>query len=131
MSRRISGGELLVRCLLEEGVKYVFGVPGAQLLTILDAIKRIGEPRGLKFVTCRHEQAAANMADAWARVTGEPGVCIGTVGPGGANLIPGVYPAWADGVPMIVLTAQNQTWRSYPDHGSMQALDQYHLFKPI
>ncbi|MBS7288831.1 MAG: thiamine pyrophosphate-binding protein [Candidatus Freyarchaeota archaeon] len=131
MSKRISGGELLVRCLLEEGVRYIFGVPGAQLLTILDAVKRIGEPHGMNFVTCRHEQAAANMADAWARVTGEPGVCIGTVGPGGANLIPGVYPAWADGVPMIVLTAQNQTWRSYPDHGSMQALDQYHLFKPI
>ncbi len=131
MAKKISGGELLVRCLIEEGVKYVFGVPGAQLLTILDAIKRVGERHGLAFVNCRHEQAAANMADAWARVTGEPGVCIGTIGPGGANLVPGVYPAWADGVPMIVLTGQNQTWRSYPDHGSMQALDQYHLFKPI
>ena len=128
---KISGGEVLVRCLIEEGVKYVFGVPGAQLLTFLDAIKRIGEEHGLKFVGCRHEQAAANMADAWARMTGEPGVCVGTVGPGGANLVPGVYPAWADGIPMIVLTAQNQTWRSYPDHGSMQALDQFHLFKPI
>lgn len=128
---RISGGEVLVRCLVEEGVKYVFGVPGAQLLTFLDAIKRVGEKRGLRFVGCRHEQAAANMADAWARMTGEPGVCVGTVGPGGANLVAGVYPAWADGVPMMVLTAQNQSWRSYPDHGSMQALDQFHLFKPI
>ncbi len=129
---KISGGELLVRCLMEEGVKYVFGVPGAQPLPILDAIKRLGEEEGkIKFVMCRHEQAAANMADAWARVTGEPGVCLGTVGPGGANLVPGVYPAWADGIPMVVLTAQNQTFRSYPDHGSMQALDQFHLFEPI
>jgi len=128
---KVSGGELLVRCLVEEGVRYVFGVPGAQLLTFLDAIKRVGEKHGLKFVGCRHEQAAANMADAWARKTGEPGVCVGTVGPGGANLVPGVYPAWADGIPLVVLTAQNQTWRSYPDHGSMQALDQLHLFKPI
>ena len=74
---------------------------------------------------------AANMADAYARVKGELGVCVGTVGPGGANLVPGVYPAWADGVPLVVLTAQNQTWRSYLDHGSMQALDHYNLFKPI
>jgi acetolactate synthase-1/2/3 large subunit len=71
------------------------------------------------------------MADAWARVTGEVGVCLGTVGPGAADLVPGVYPAWADSVPVLVLTAQNQSWRSYPDHGSMQALDQVPLFAPI
>ncbi|MEM0202410.1 MAG: thiamine pyrophosphate-binding protein [Archaeoglobaceae archaeon] len=127
----ISGGELLVKCLLKERVKYVFGVPGAQLLPILDAIKRIGEKEGMRFVNCRHEQAAASMADAYARVSGEIGVCIGTVGPGGADLVPGVYPAYADGIPMLVITAQNQTWKSYPDRGSMQALDQYHLLKPI
>ncbi len=128
---KISGGELLVKCLIKENVKYVFGVPGGQLLTFLDAIKRVGEKHGMKFVNCRHEQAAASMADAYARVSGEIGVCVGTIGPGGADLVPGVYPAYADGVPMLVLTAQNQTWRSYPDYGSMQSLDQYHLFKPI
>ncbi|MEM0214483.1 MAG: thiamine pyrophosphate-binding protein [Archaeoglobaceae archaeon] len=127
----ISGGELLVKCLLKEKIKYIFGVPGAQLIPILDAIKRIGEKEGMKFVNCRHEQSAASMADAYARVSGEIGVCMGTVGPGGADLVPGVYPAFADGIPMLVLTAQNQTWRSYPDRGSMQALDQFHLLKPI
>jgi acetolactate synthase-1/2/3 large subunit len=127
----ISGGELLVKCLIQEGVKYIFGIPGAQLLPILDAIKRFGEKYGMRFVNCRHEQAAASMADAYARVSGEMGVCMGTVGPGGADLVPGVYPAFADGVPLLVITAQNQTWRSYPDRGSMQALDQYHLLKPI
>jgi acetolactate synthase-1/2/3 large subunit len=79
----------------------------------------------------RHEQAAAHMADAWARVTGEPGVCLGTVGPGVADLIPGIYSAYADSIPLIVLGAQNQTWRSYPEHGSMQGLDQINLVAPI
>ena len=79
----------------------------------------------------RHEQAAAHMADAYARVTGQPGVCMGTIGPGAADLVPGVYTAWADSIPMIVLTAQNQTWKSYPERGSMQSLEQIDLFAAI
>ena len=71
------------------------------------------------------------MADAWARVTGKPGVCLATVGPGVADLVPGVYTAWADSIPVVVLGAQNQTWRIYPEHGSMQALDQVGLMTPI
>ena len=128
---KLSGGEILVECLLAEGVKYVFGIPGAQLTPLLDAIYRIGRERGLEFVNVRHEQAAAHMADAYYRVTGKVAVCLGTVGPGAADLVPGVYAAYADSIPIVVITAQNQTWRSYPDHGSMQALDQYMLFKAI
>lgn len=128
---QINGAEALVRCLIEEGVRYVFGVPGDQCNPITDAIYRLGGEVGMKFVTTRHEQAAAHMADAWARVTGQPGVCLGTVGPGVADLVPGVYPAWADSVPIVVLGAQNQTWRCYPEHGSMQALDQVPLMAPI
>lgn len=127
----ISGAEALVRCLVEEGVRYVFGIPGDQCSPITDAIHRLGGKSGIKFVTTRHEQAAAHMADAWARVTGEPGVCLATVGPGVADLVPGVYAAYADSVPVIVLGAQNQTWRCYPEHGSMQALDQIPLMAPI
>jgi len=127
----ISGAEVLVRCLIEEGIRYVFGVPGDQCNPITDAIFRLGEKKGIRFVTMRHEQAAAHAADAWARVTGEPGVCLGTVGPGVADLVPGVYAAYADSVPIIVLGAQNQTWRCYPEHGSMQALDQVPLMAPI
>ncbi len=127
----LTGAEALVRCLIAEGVRYVFGIPGDQCLPIVDAIYRLGHAEGLEFITVRHEQAAANMADAWARVTGEPGVCLGTVGPGVADLVPGVYPAWADSVPMIVLGAQNQTWRIYPEQGSMQSLEQVPLMKPI
>jgi len=112
----IMGAELLVKCLIKEGVRYVFGVPGDQCNPITDAIHRLGRDAGLEFVMTRHEQAAAHMADAWARVTGQPGVCLATVGPGVADLVPGVYPAYADSIPLIVLGAQNQTWRSYPEH---------------
>ncbi|UCE46394.1 MAG: thiamine pyrophosphate-binding protein [Phycisphaerales bacterium] len=125
---RLTGGEILKRYLVQENVRYVFGVPGDQLYPILDAIYK---DKRIDFVTMRHEAAAAHAADAWARTTGEPGVCLGTVGPGAANLVGGVYPAFADSIPMIVITAQNQAWRSYPDHGSMQALDQISLFKAV
>ncbi|MFX1505250.1 MAG: thiamine pyrophosphate-binding protein [Promethearchaeota archaeon] len=123
-----TGGELIVECLKQEGVKYVFGIPGDQLYPILDAIYK---DESIDFVTFRHEQSSANAADAWSRVTNQPGVCLGTVGPGAADLVPGVYTAFADSIPMIVLTAQNQTWNIMPGHGMTQDLDQVNLFKPI
>ena len=124
----MTGGEVLAKCLLEEKVRYVFGVPGDQLYPLLDSVHT---STGIDFITFRHEQAAAHAADAWARTTGEPGVCLGTVGPGAADLVPGVYAAFADSIPMIVLCAQNQSWRINPDHGSTQGLDQLNLFRPI
>jgi acetolactate synthase-1/2/3 large subunit len=127
----VMGAELLVQCLIQEEVQFVFGIPGGQLCPILDAIRRLGVDAGLQFIMTRHEQAAAHMADAYTRVTGRPGVCLGTVGPGAADLVPGVYAAWADSIPMLVLTAQNQTWKSYPERGSMQSLDQIGLLAPI
>lgn len=126
---KISGGELVVRCLLEEQVPFIFGVPGDQPYPVLDACYE-HEDR-IQWITFRHEAAAAHAADAYARITGSPGVCLGTVGPGAANLVPGVYVAYADSIPMVVLTAQNQSWKSYPAHGSMQSLDQLTLFKAI
>jgi acetolactate synthase-1/2/3 large subunit len=128
---KVMGADLLVKCLIQEGVRFVFGIPGGQLCPILDGIRRLGGEAGLQFVMTRHEQAAAHRADAYARVTGQPGVCMGTIGPGAADLVPGVYAAWADSIPMVVLTAQNQSWKSYPERGSMQALDQIGLFEPI
>lgn len=125
---RLTGGDVLAECLIQERVEKIFGVPGDQLYPLLDAI---GASDCMEFITTRHEQAAAHAADAWARITGEPGVCVGTVGPGAADLVPGVYAAFADSVPMVVITAQNQTWKINPDHGSMQALDQQSLFAPI
>ncbi|NIN66650.1 MAG: thiamine pyrophosphate-binding protein [Anaerolineae bacterium] len=127
----VMGAELLVKCLIQENVEFIFGIPGDQTCPMLDAIRRLGPETGLQFIMTRHEQAAAHMADSYSRVTGRPGVCTGTVGPGAANLVPGVYPAWADSIPMVILTGQNQTWKSYPERGSMQSLDQVRLFEPI
>ncbi len=124
----MTGGELIIDCLKQEGIKFVFGIPGDQLYPILDAIY---QEDSIDFVTFRHEQSSANATDAWARVTNKPGVCLGTVGPGAADLVPGVYTAFADSIPMVVITAQNQTWNIYPGHGMTQDLDQINLFKPI
>jgi acetolactate synthase-1/2/3 large subunit len=127
----ISGGEILAQCLANEDVNYIFGIIGDQWNSFFDILARKGDQLGIEFITTRHEAAAAHMADAYARTTGKPGICLGTVGPGAANLIGGVYAAYADSIPIVVLTAQNQTWRIYPDSGMTQALDQIHLFKPI
>jgi acetolactate synthase-1/2/3 large subunit len=125
---QMTGGEIIVKCLKQEDVKYIFGIPGDQMYPVLDAIY---QDETIDFISFRHEQSAANAADAWARITNKPGVCFGTVGPGAANLVPGVYSAFADSIPMIVLCAQNQTWHIYPNHGMTQDLDQINLFKPI
>ncbi len=124
---RITGGEILKRVLEKEGVKYVFGVPGDQLYPFLNALKN----SSITFITFHSEAAAAQAADAYSRTTGNLGVVVGTVGPGAANLVGGIYPAFAENIPILIITAQNQTFRSYPDHGSMQALDQYSLFKAV
>ncbi|WXG42275.1 MAG: thiamine pyrophosphate-binding protein [Candidatus Freyarchaeum deiterrae] len=127
----ISGGDLLLRCIAQEKVRFIFGIVGGQWLPFMDALYREGKNLGVEYVGTRHEQSAAHMADAYARLTGNPGVCLGTVGPGAVDLVPGVYPAYADSIPMVVLTVQNQTWKSYPDHGSTQGLDQLALFKGV
>ncbi len=128
---RLLGADVLVKCLIQEDVRFVFGIPGGQLTTLLDAIHRFGREEGLDFIMTRHEQAAAHMADTYSRLTGKVGVCVGTVGPGAVDLVPGVYEAYVNSIPILVLTAQNQTWKSYPDHGATQGCDHLGLFKPI
>ncbi len=124
---KITGGELLKRILERYGINFVFGVPGDQLYPFLNAL----HDSNIRFITFHDETSAAHAADAYARVTNEIGVVTATVGPGAANLIGGLYPAYSENIPMLVITAQNQTFRSYPDQGSMQALDQYELFKAV
>ncbi|MBU4194359.1 MAG: thiamine pyrophosphate-binding protein [Actinobacteria bacterium] len=127
----ITGGELLAKCLLNEGVTKVFGIPGGQLTTFIDAIVRVGQPEGLEFVMTRHETAAVNMADAWVRVSGDLAVCTGTVGPGASNMIGGMETAMADNVPLLAITPQIHSDRSYPFQGSQQQLDQMTLFSAV
>ena len=102
-----TGAELLVKCLIAHGVKYIFGIPGAAVMPIMEVLRRDEKLRGTpKFILCRHEQNAAFMAGAWGRITETPGVCIATAGPGATNLVTGVATANADRDPMIAITGE-------------------------
>ncbi len=126
----INGGDVLVKALLEEDVKYLFGIIGGQFLNMFDAVYKWGREKGINTVMFRHEQAAAQAADAWARVTNKPGICFGTVGPGATQLVPGVGAAWSDNIPLIVIVPQVNS--KFSDSFTLQGnLDQITMFKPI
>jgi len=128
--KKIRGGEVVVKCLLEESVKKIFGIIGGQLITIYDAVYSWGREKGIDTVMFRHEQAAAHAADAWARVTNTPGVCMGTVGPGATHLVPGVGAAWSDNIPIITIVPQVRS-REFDKFVLQGGLDQITMFKPI
>ncbi|MFX1461361.1 MAG: thiamine pyrophosphate-binding protein, partial [Promethearchaeota archaeon] len=127
---KINGGDVLIKCLLVENVKYMFGIIGGQFLNMFDAIYRWGREQGIETVMFRHEQAAAHAADAWARLTNTPGVCFGTAGPGATDLVPGVAAAWSDNIPLVAIV--NQVNSRFDDSFTLQGnLDQITMFKPI
>lgn len=99
----LSGAEMVVRSLRDEGVKYIYGYPGGALLHIYDAIFRQDD---VEHILVRHEQAAAHMADGYARATGKPGVVLVTSGPGATNTITGIATAYMDSIPMVVISGQ-------------------------
>lgn len=99
----LSGGEMLMRSLQEEGVEYIFGYPGGSALHIYDALF---QQKSIKHILVRHEQAATHAADGYARSTGKPGVVLVTSGPGATNAITGIATAYMDSIPMIVLSGQ-------------------------
>ncbi|HEY5740871.1 MAG TPA: thiamine pyrophosphate-binding protein, partial [Gammaproteobacteria bacterium] len=101
----MKASELFVRCLENEGVEYVFGVPGEENLDVMDAL--IGSP--IRFVTTRHEQGAAFIADVYGRLTGKAGVCPSTLGPGATNLITGFADANMDRAPIVGIAGQGAT----------------------
>ena len=98
---KLSGAEILIRCLKEQGVDTVFGYPGGCVLDIYDAIYRDGS---LRHILTAHEQGAAHAADGYARATGKTGVCIATSGPGATNLVTGIATAYMDSVPLVAIT---------------------------
>ena len=129
-NKLIHGGDVLIKCLLNENVEYMFGIIGGHFLPMFDAVYKWGREQGINTVMFRHEQAAAHAADAYARVTNKPGVCFGTVGPGALHLIPGVGVAWSDNIPVIAIIPQLRS----NDEGSFVQqgnLDQIAMFKPI
>ena len=104
--QRVNGGYALMDALHRHGVKHIFGYPGGAILPIYDELHK-AESRGwLKHILVRHEQGGTHAADAYARATGQVGVCFGTSGPGATNLVTGIATAQMDSVPMVVITGQ-------------------------
>src|ERR1700743_3240394 len=121
----MKAADLFVKCLENEGVTRVFGVPGEEN----DHLRVPLNASNIQFILTRHEQGAAFMADVHGRLTGEAGVCLSTLGPGAANLVTGVADANMDRAPVVVITAQAATNRLHKE--SHQHMDLVGLFKPI
>ena len=124
MTRKAS--DLFVACLEEEGIEYIFGVPGEENA---DFMLSLEDSRKIKFILTRHEQGAAFMAEVYGRLTGNPAGCLGTLGPGASNLITGVANANMDRAPMLVLTGQGSTKRLHKE--SHQVMDVVGMFEPV
>jgi acetolactate synthase-1/2/3 large subunit len=116
---------LFVRCLENEGVDTIFGLPGEENMDVMDALA----DSEIRFIGTRHEQGAAFMADVYGRLSGRPGVCLSTLGPGATNLMTGVADANMDHAPVVAITAQASLDRMHKE--SHQYLDTVSLFHPI
>ncbi|MFI4935681.1 MAG: thiamine pyrophosphate-binding protein [Caulobacterales bacterium] len=126
-SMTVSGGELLARCLANEGVRFVFGLPSPEVDPFLAAL----EANGMRFVAIRHEAAAAYMAAGLYQTTGQVAATLTNPGPGTANLLPGVVNARHEGTPLIAITAQHRLDIVYPSPPStFQGQDQLDVFRP-
>jgi acetolactate synthase-1/2/3 large subunit len=117
--------QLLVSCLENESVEYVFGLPGEENLQVIDAIAS----SSIRFITTRDERGAAFMADTYGALTGKAGVCLSTLGPGAINLLLGIANAQLDSHPLVALTAQAGLDRLYKE--SHQVVDLVSLFRPV
>ena len=117
--------QLLVACLENEGVEYVFGLPGEENLHVIDALA----DSPIRFVTTRDERGAAFMADTYGALTGKAGVCLATLGPGALNLILGIANAQLDSHPLVALMAQAGLHRLYKE--SHQVVDLVSLYRPV
>tara|TARA_B100000809_G_scaffold24109_1_gene21057 strand:+ start:213 stop:1949 length:1737 start_codon:yes stop_codon:yes gene_type:complete len=123
---KLSGADMLIRALQDEGVDHVFGYPGGAVLHIYDAVFRQNR---IQHVLVRHEQAATHMADGYARSTGRPGVVLVTSGPGATNAITGIATAYMDSIPMVVISGQVQSHLIGTD--SFQETDMVGISRPI
>ena len=122
----LTGAEILVQCLKEEGVEYLFGYPGGAVLHIYDALYK---QEDVKHILVRHEQAATHAADGYARSTGKPGAVLVTSGPGATNAVTGIATAYMDSIPMVVITGQVPTHLIGND--AFQECDSIGITRPI
>ena len=123
---QLSGGDMIVRALEDEGVEYIFGYPGGAALHIYDAIFKADS---VPHILVRHEQAATHAADGYARATGKPGVVLVTSGPGATNAITGIATAYMDSIPMVVISGQVQSHLIGED--AFQETDMVGISRPI
>ena len=123
---KLSGSEMVVRSLVDEGVEFIFGYPGGAVLHIYDALFK---SKSIPHILVRHEQAATHAADGYARATGKPGVVLVTSGPGATNAITGVATAYMDSIPMVVLSGQVATHLIGED--AFQETDMIGVSRPI
>ena len=123
---RLSPGQSVVEALRAEGISYVFGIVGGTFLEVLDALY---DAEDIKFVSVRHEQGAAFMADGFARASGQPAVCLVTNGPGATNLVSGVYAAYTGHSPVISISGAPSRDVVYRD--AFQETDHVSLFRPV
>ena len=121
----MKASDLLVKCLETEGISHIFGVPGEENADFMLSLKN----SPIRFVLTRHEQGAAFMAEVFGRLTGDPAVCLGTLGPGATNLITGVADANMDRAPMLVITGQAATSRQHKE--SHQVMDVVEMYEPV
>ena len=116
---------MFVQCLEAEGVEYVFGIPGEETLDLSESLA----DSSIQFVPVRHEQGGAYMADAYGRLTGRAGVCLGTLGPGATNLVTAVADAFLDRAPLVALTGQSDLERMHKE--SHQYIDLIGILRPV
>jgi acetolactate synthase-1/2/3 large subunit len=117
--------DVFVECLEAEGVQYVFGIPGEETLDLNESLAK----SAVQFVPVRHEQGGAYMADAYGRLTGRAGVCLGTLGPGATNLVTAVADAFLDRAPLVALTGQSDLERMHKE--SHQYIDLIGILRPV
>jgi len=124
---RLTGGKALVRCLENKGVKVVFGMPGVNVLHVYDALY----DSSIRHVLVRHEQSAAFMADAYARVTGKVGVCLTTAGPGLTNAVTGLATAYSDSISVLILGGEVLSNLVGKGKGALHEIDQMSISRPV
>ena len=111
---QLTGAEIIIECLKEQGVDTVFGYPGGAILNVYDALYKHSDE--IQHILTSHEQGASHAADGYARATGKVGVCLATSGPGATNLVTGIATAYMDSVPVVAITCerrQTTSWKRF------------------
>src|SRR5690242_8390614 len=121
----MKAADLFVQCLEEEGVEYVFGIPGEENIDLLESLRK----SSIKVIVTRHEQGATCIAANYGRLTGKAGVALSTLGPGATNLVTGVAYAQLGGMPLVVITGQKPIKKS--KQGQFQIIDVVGMMNPI